>query len=247
MENTDRKQEILAIIPARGGSKGLPGKNTRLLCGHPLLAYSILAAQKSNLITRIIVNTDDPAIAEIAKKYGAEVPFLRPAHLAEDQSTDLSVFQHEILWHRDVEGYTADLIIQLRPTSPLRQHGWIDDAIMKLTNAEADSLRVVTPAPITPYKMWQLNGTEQPMQPLLQIENIEEPYNMPRQILPQIYWQIGTLDVIKPDVILGGSMSGKRILPFVVDTAYAADIDDLNSFIETENKIQQLDCVRFDQ
>ncbi len=239
-------QEVLAIIPARGGSKGLPGKNIKPLCGHPLLAYSILAAQKSKYITRIVVNTDDPEIAAVAKHYGAEVPFIRPADLAADTSTDLSVFQHAIAWHHNEEQYRPDYIIQLRPTSPLRKADWIDTAISLLHQSEADSLRVVTPAPITPYKMWRISDTEKPMQPLLQIDGIDEPYNMPRQSLPQIFWQIGTLDVIRTAIIENGSMSGKNILPFIVDAAYAADIDDLHSFIEAEKKLQQLDCLRFD-
>lgn len=245
MDTTAHQPHILAMIPARGGSKGLPGKNTKHLCGHPLLAYSILAAQQSTYITRIVVNTDDPVIAEIAKQYGAEVSFLRPAHLAADDSTDLDVFMHAINWYKTQEHYRPDYIIQLRPTSPLRKQGWIDEAIKNLQASTADSLRVVTPAPITPYKMWQISDASKPMQPLLQVEGMDEPYNMPRQILPPVYWQIGTLDVIRTEVIENGSMSGKHILPFIVDAQYAADIDDLNSFLETEKKMQQLDCIRF--
>lgn len=238
--------EILAIIPARGGSKGLPGKNVRMMHQHPLIAYSILAAQKSSMITRIVVNTDHSEIADIARHYGAEVPFLRPAEFAQDTSTDLDVFRHAIAWHKQHENYRPDLVVQLRPTSPLRKAGWIDQAIDALLGTDADSLRVVTPSPITPYKMWRIHDLHAPMEPLLQLEGVDEPFNMPRQVLPQTFWQIGTLDVIRTQVIEHGSMSGRQILPFIVDHAYAADIDDLESFRNTEIKMQQLDCLRFD-
>lgn len=238
--------EILAIIPARGGSKGLPGKNIRMMHGHPLIAYSILAAQQCRQITRVVVNTDHAEIADIARRYGAEVPFLRPAEFAQDTSTDLEVFRHALEWHKANEHYRPELIVQLRPTSPLRKAGWIDHAIDSLVNSTADSLRVVTPSPITPYKMWRIQDLHAPMEPLLTVEGMDEPFNMPRQALPQTFWQIGTLDVIRTAVIENGSMSGKHILPFIVDHAYAADIDDLESFRNTEIKMQQLDCLRFD-
>lgn len=237
--------DILAIIPARGGSKGLPGKNIRPMSGHPLIAYSILAAQRSARITRIVVNTDDAAIAEVAVKYGAECPFMRPAELAGDTSTDLEVFMHALRWHQTYEQYRPELVVQLRPTSPLRVEGWIDSAIDQVLSNQADSLRVITPSPITPYKMWTLNSDTHTMQALLSVPGMDEPFNMPRQSLPQTYWQIGTLDVIKTSVIERGHMSGKHILPFIVDQAYAADIDDLQSFMAAEKKMQQLPCIRF--
>lgn len=237
--------EILAIIPARGGSKGLPGKNIRPFSGHPLIAYSILAAQRSKHITRITVNTNDANIAAIAQQYGAETPFIRPEQFAQDNSTDLDVFTHQIQWHKDHEQYRPDLIVQLRPTSPLRCEGWIDTAIERLMQSDADSLRVVTPSPITPYKMWAIPDAEKPMQQLLSVPGVAETFNMPRQSLPQTYWQIGTLDVIRTEVIEKGSMSGNKILPFVVDQQYAADIDDLASFIAAEIKLNESDCIRF--
>lgn len=237
--------DILAIIPARGGSKGLPGKNIRPMSGHPLIAYSILAAQRSTRITRIVVNTDDAAIAEVAVKYGAECPFMRPPELAGHTSTDLEVFMHALRWHQTHEQYRPELVVQLRPTSPLRVEGWIDSAIDQVLSNQADSLRVITPSPITPYKMWTLNSDTHTMQALLSVPGMDEPFNMPRQSLPQTYWQIGTLDVIKTSVIEQGHMSGKHILPFIVDQAYAADIDDLQSFMAAEKKMQQLPCIRF--
>ena len=107
--------EVLAIIPARGGSKGIPRKNIRSFAGHPLIAYSIAAAKQSQTVTRVIVSTDDEEIAAVARQYGAETPFLRPAELAEDTTLDLPVFQHALNWLAEHENYHPQLVIQLRP------------------------------------------------------------------------------------------------------------------------------------
>lgn len=239
--------EVLAIIPARGGSKGLPNKNILPLLGHPLIAYSIQAAKQSSLVTRTIVSTDSPVIAEVSKKYGAEVPFLRPTALAADLSRDLEVFQHALQWLDSNEGYKPDLIIQLRPTSPVRTMGLLDEAIKRLIKSDADSLRIVTPSPITPYKMWFVDDETSVMRPVLSLKGVSEPFNEPRQSLPKTYWQIGTLDVIRPHVVLNqNSMSGQRILPYVVGNEFAVDIDDIQSFKKAEEVITSGKYVRFE-
>lgn len=240
--------EVLAIIPARGGSKGLPGKNIRPLRQHPLIAYSILAAQQSRYVTRTIVSTDDAAIAAVAKEYGAELPFVRPAAFAQDLSTDFEVFTHALQWLKENEHYVPDYLVQLRPTSPVRLNGMIDTCIQKmLEHPEADSLRIITEAPATPYKMWIATANDKPMQPLLQLNGAAEPYNMPRQNLPKVYWQIGTLDIIKTSVITEQKMmSGKTILPHIVPSYLAVDIDDLGSFEKAAHTIDQYDCIKFE-
>lgn len=240
-------KNVLAIIPARGGSKGLPDKNILPLAGHPLIAYSIKAALSSPSITRVIVSTDSEKIAEVARSYGAEVPFMRPAEYAQDHSLDIDVFGHALDWLQQHEGYEPDLLVQLRPTSPIRFVADIEACIKKLgTDPEADSLRIVTPAPNTPYKMWQIESDDKPMKPLLTLEGVPDPYNQPRQHLPTIYWQIGTLDVIRPRAITEqGSMSGKIILPYVVDQKQAIDIDDLVSFQRAEAFLLENNCVKF--
>lgn len=241
--------EILAIIPARGGSKGLPGKNIKPLLQHPLLAYSIAAAQASKLITRITLNTDNEEIAAVGKQYGAGIPFMRPPHLADDEATDLVVFEHQLKWMKENENYVPDIVVQLRPTSPIRFSGWIDEAITKLLNSDADSVRSITESPITPFKMWLLNGNNNDaMEPLLKLQHIEEPYNQPRQKLPMVYWQTGTLDIIKTAAITEQqSMSGKKILPYLIEKKYAIDIDDVASFYKAEELIQNSDCIKFDE
>jgi N-acylneuraminate cytidylyltransferase len=160
--------EILAVIPARGGSKGLPRKNVLTLSGHPLIAYSILAAQRSKYITRMIVSTDDDEIGAVAQRYGAEVPFKRPEAIAGDLATDIEVFTHALQWLKENEQYIPAYIVQLRPTSPVRLNGMIDECIEKiLAHPEADSLRIITEAPVTPYKMWVAEDDDKPMKPLL--------------------------------------------------------------------------------
>lgn len=238
---------ILAIIPARGGSKGLQGKNIKIINGHPLIAYSIQAALATKAITRTIVSTDSEEIAEIAIKYGAEVPFIRPSELANDMSRDFEVFLHAINWLKKNENYSPELIIHLRPTSPIRFVVDIEECIsLMINNPKADSLRIVTPAQTTPYKMWVIDKEDAFLKPLLKLNGIKEPFNEPRQNLPTVYWQVGTLDVIRTRVILEkSSMSGKHIVPFIIDTKFAADIDDLNSFEAATEIIQKYDCIKF--
>ncbi len=150
--------EVLAIIPARGGSKGIPRKNIRSFAGAPLIAWSIAAAQQSNTVTRVIVSTDDEEIAAVARQYGAETPFLRPAEFAQDQTTDLPVFEHALDWLAAHEQYQPNVVVQLRPTSPVRPVGLVDDAVqLLLSRAGADSVRGVVPAGQNPHKMWKID------------------------------------------------------------------------------------------
>lgn len=228
----------IAIIPARGGSKGLPNKNIRLLAGHPLIAYSIKVAQKSKLIDRVIVSTDSQEIAQVAKNYGAEVPFMRPSEFAQDQSRDYGVFKHAVDWLSTNEGYRADIIVQLRPTSPIRFAARVDQAVQQFMDSKADSLRAVTISPNTPYKMWVLSPDEKAMEPLLRIDGVKEPYNEPRQALPKVYWQTGTLDIFTYETLIDKkSLTGDSIIPFVIDTEHAVDIDDIISFRKAEEII----------
>ncbi|RPJ23330.1 MAG: acylneuraminate cytidylyltransferase family protein, partial [Chloroflexi bacterium] len=168
--------EILAIIPARGGSKGIPRKNIRNFAGHPLIAWSIAAAKQAECVNRVVVSTDDPEIAAVARELGAETPFLRPSELAQDNTTDLPVFEHALAWLAENEGYQPDIVVQLRPTSPIRPRDCVDSAVKTLIeHAEADCVRGVVPAGQNPHKMWRFTGEGQPMKPLLQVEGIAEP------------------------------------------------------------------------
>ena len=238
--------EVLAVIPARGGSRSIPRKNIRPFAGHPLLAYSISAGLQSKRVTRVIASTDDGEIAEVARSYGAEVPFLRPAELAQDHTTDLPVFQHVLDWLRREEKYVPEIVVQLRPTSPIRPLDCVDRAVeILLEHAEADSVRGVVPSGQNPYKMWVIQGSAS-MTPLIS-DGPPEAYNRPRQELPPTYWQTGHIEAIRTGTITDqASMSGGVILPLVLDARYAIDIDTLEDWKRGEQLVQQaqLDMVR---
>jgi N-acylneuraminate cytidylyltransferase len=227
---------ILALIPARGGSKGIPRKNIRNFAGFPLLAWSIAAGRQSQSVTRVIVSTDDEEIAAVARRHGAETPFLRPAEFAQDHTTDLPVFEHALDWLAENEGYEPEIVIQLRPTSPIRPKDCVDNAIHILLNhEEADCVRGVVPAGQNPHKMWRFAGEGQPMKPLLEVEGIAEPYNAPRQILPPVYWQTGHIDAIRVSTIKQKhSLTGDVIYPLVIDPRYTVDIDNLSDWAKYE-------------
>lgn len=222
-----KQPEVLAIIPARGGSKGILHKNIRPFAGHPLIAYSIMAARQAETVTRVIVSTDDPQIAAIAREYGAEVPFMRPDELAQDHTLDLPVFQHALAWLIANEAYSPDVVVHLRPTSPVRPIGLVDEAVrLLLDNPEADSVRGVVPAGQNPHKMWRIDMQTGQMRSLLDVPGVPEPYNAPRQALPPVFWQTGHIDAIRPATIVEkNSMSGSVILPVKIDPRFTVDID----------------------
>lgn len=237
--------KILSIIPARGGSKGLPKKNILLLNGHPLIAYSIKASINEKKINRTICSTDSEEIAEIAQKYGAEVPFLRPAEISMDTSTDLENFNYTLDRLKKEEGYIPDIIVQLRPTSPLRKKSFISDAIDLLTSDDkADSVRAISYPDHTPYKMWDLDESGY-LKPILFLKNNLEPFNTQRQLLPIIYAQTGTIEVIKVNTILKkNSVTGNIIKPLFIDQKYFVDIDDEASFFLAEFMMKRIDCIK---
>jgi len=234
------KPEVLAVIPARGGSKGIPRKNIRDFAGYPLIAYSIAAGLQAETVTRVIVSTDDEEIAEVAREYGAEVPFMRPDEYAQDSTLDLPVFAHALRALAETEDYHPDVVIQLRPTSPIRPVSMVDDAVrLLLDNPEADSVRGVVPAGQNPHKMWRIDEASGRMNALLQVEGIAEPYNSPRQKLPPVYWQTGHIDVIRPRAILEkNSMSGDVILPLLIDPKFTVDIDNPSDWMRYEWQVE---------
>jgi N-acylneuraminate cytidylyltransferase len=228
--------EVLALIPARGGSKGIPRKNIRSFAGYPLIAWSIAAAKKSELVTRVIVSTDDEEIAAVARQWGAEAPFLRPDEISQDKTTDLPVFEHALKWLEDAEGYRPEIVVQLRPTSPIRPVSMVDDAIGILRDhKDADCVRGVVPAGQNPFKMWRFNGEGKPLNPLLVVDGIAEPYNAPRQILPSVYWQTGHIDAIRISTVTQKkSLTGDVIYPLLIDPKYTVDIDTLPDWTKYE-------------
>jgi N-acylneuraminate cytidylyltransferase len=239
--STKAKHEILALIPARGGSKSIPRKNVYPVAGKPLIAYSIQQAFASKQITRVIVSTDDEEIADVSRNLGAEIPFMRPAEFSQDQSLDIEAFDHALRWLIKNEAYEPELVVHLRPTGPVRRIALIDQAIeIILAHPEADALRSVQIAKQNPYKMWlKENGL---LKPILQLEGIKEPYNMPRQKLPKTYSHNGLIDITRPRTVLEKkSMTGEKILAFeinepVYDLDYPEDIPEIEKALQMLGK-----------
>jgi N-acylneuraminate cytidylyltransferase len=216
---------VLAIIPARGGSKGIPRKNLVQFRGEPLIVHSIRHALAARSVTRTIVSTDDLEIAEVARRAGAEVPFLRPSALAEDHVLDLPVFAHMLDELKAREGYEPELVVHLRPTTPHRLSHWIDDAIAALSaEPRADSLRSVSLVEQHPYRMFT-RGEDGILAPIMAHEHAT-PYLLRRQELPPIYYYNCVLDVTRPRTIREqSSMTGQQMLSFVLPAEEVIDID----------------------
>lgn len=214
---------VLCVIPARGGSKSIPRKNIRPLNGRPLLDYSIKYAKACPLVDKVVVSTDDVEIAEIAKLCGAEIPFMRPAEYALDDTQDYPVVRHAIDFFDANQSY-FDLIVLLRPTSPLRQDGLIEASIELLSrDLSATSVRSVALVEQHPYRMWVRHGDQ--ISGLMTSNAISEPYNLPRQQLPEYFFQTGDIEVVRRSTILDGSISGKKVLPLVINQYVDIDTD----------------------
>ncbi len=224
---TDPKK-ILAVIPARGGSKKVIGKNMRDFCGKPLICHTIDEASKSKYINRIITTTDSPEIRKIALDAGSEAPFLRPDELAGDLATDYPVFVHCIEWLKENEDYVPDIVIHLRPTAPLRRTHHMDDALeIFMESDDADALRSVCPIGDHPNKAWKIEDDH--LVPFIpeSVSGIKESYNQPRQQLPVGYIQNGNIDIFRPNTLIDKkSMTGDRIKAYVMDKFDSVNIDD---------------------
>ena len=234
-------ETVYALILARGGSKRIPGKNIKNFCGKPLIAWTIAQAQKSKYISRIIVSTDDAETALVAKKFGAEVPFMRPANIAGDLSTDLESFEHFLGWCRDHDGHMPDIVAHLRVTGPLRTTEDIDHGIeLLLAHPEYDSVRAVVSAPVHPLKTYRLEGeTLLPFIPE-SVSGMREPWDNPVQKLPKAYAAAGYFSAIRTKTISGlHSMSGKKVLGYVVNVDNATDIDTQSDLVFAEARMSE--------
>ena len=223
---------VIALIPARSGSKSMPDKNIRIMNGKPLIAYSIEAALKSRYIQRVIVSTDSEQYASIAREYGAETPFLRPYEFSRDTSLDIDVFRHYIQWSADRAAYVPEILVHLRPTHPIRKTEDIDHMIeILLQDPSVDSVRSLSPAAQTPYKMWLFSNGEK-ITPVANCD-ISEAYNAPRQLLPTVYLQNASIDVLRRTTITQKqSMTGTNIYGYVMN--YDFDIDSESDFLRAE-------------
>lgn len=235
---------ILALIPGRSGSKSIPNKNIKQYAGKPLIAWTIEQAKKSKYITDIIVSTDSEEYKNIAEKYGAEVPFLRPKEISNDHSTDYEFMKHAVDWLKENDR-TPDMIVHLRPTYPNRKVEDIDGAIELFQRKNSGrtifnyftSLRSVVESEYPAYKMYSIQGEE--LQPLFKsVNGIEEPYNNARQLLPKCYWHNGCIDITTPDCIeRENSVSGDNIIAYVMDKTEVYDIDTIEEWDKSEKKV----------
>ena len=228
-------RKSVCIIPARGGSKGIPKKNIKNLGDYPLIAYSIAASKLSKHIRNTIVTTDCKEIANIAKHYGADVPYLRPSDLAKDDSTDLEFFNYHLDYLKKNNLEIPDFFVHLRPTTPFREISIIDDAIsLFVIDKQATSLRSAYFTHLTPYKMFKKEGNY--MRPFLTSKLAKEFYNLPRQAFEDAYIPNGYIDIVKSEVFLTSNMlHGENI--YLYETDNVADIDTQEDFLFAEKML----------
>ena len=229
---------MIAIIPARSGSKGVPGKNIKLLGGIPLFAFSIIAAKMMPSVSRVIVSTDSEEYAQIAKDYGAEVPFLRPNEISGDKSTDFDLFLHALNWFKENENLIPEYILHLRPTTPLRNPQIMEDAVKLFIENKnlASSLRSGHSAPESPYK-WFLKDDENYFKGLRD-DLTPEKVNLPRQSFPSVYIPDGYIDILKSSVILTtGTLHGDKMLVF--ESPFCVEVDTKDDFEYLEFQIEK--------
>ena len=213
---------MLAIIPARGGSKGLPGKNLMLFDGKPLISYTIECAKNSSGVSRVILSTDDIKIAEVALKYGAEVPFMRPADLATDDSLAIDTYKYTVNKLKDDEGIDIDEYMVLLPTSPLRDVGDISNAIKIFRNKHADSVISVTKGdkPVSWFKALDTEGKI--------LENDNALKN--RQDETDYYCPNGSIYIFQKDLIDKGKYYSDKTYAYVMPKSRSIDIDTKTDF-----------------
>ncbi len=226
---------FLGLIPARGGSKSVPRKNIKPLGGLPLIAHTILEAGKARALERVIVSTDDAEIAAVARHWGAEVPFLRPAELAQDDTPDMPVFQHALEWLARQEGWRPDALVNLRPTSPLRRARHIKEACELFARSGGDLLKSVCPVGhYHPHKMWTIEGAR--MLPYRPSELWwERGADVPRQALEKVFWQNGVVDIHRAGSILSPKPPRETIyVPYRMEARYSVDLDSEEDFLLAE-------------
>lgn len=230
---------ILGVITARGGSKGIPRKNIKLLAGKPLIAYTIEAAKEAGIFDRLIVSTDDSEIAEIGRQHGCEAPFLRPQDLAQDTTPHLPVLQHAVSWLREQERYTPDYVMILQPTSPLRRAIHIREAVELLTRTGADSVVSVSQVPGHHNPHWQFRVAGDGMMSIFTGEPFGEIVTR-RQNLPPTYTRNGAIYLFKTDLLFHPerpNFYGARVVAYIMPLEASVNIDSMDDWHEAEKRI----------
>ena len=224
--------KVIALIPARSGSKGVPNKNTRLLGGHPLIAWSIMAAKKARSIDRVIVSTDSYEYAQLAIQLGAEAPFLRPAEISGDRSTDFDFIAHALDWFAD-NGGEPEYIVHIRPTTPFRDPAQIDAAVRLFQSSEvATALRSAQEMSESAYKTFEIAPAGQ-FKRLGADGTALDAANNARQQFPDTYQANGYVDVLSTSFIRDNSLiHGDWVLPFITPTVVEVDTEDDFALLE---------------
>lgn len=233
--------KILGIIPARGGSKSIPRKNIKPLLGRPLIAWAIEALKESGACDRVVVSTDDTEIAEVAKKYGAEVPFMRPKELAEDATPTLPVLQHAVLWLKDNESYYPDYVVLLEPTSAGKRPFHIKGVVDLLVSSGADAAFSVAEVPDVLNPHWQIKLDIENRITLFTGESMKRVIRR-RQDLPKTYYRNSSIYAFRPDLLFSDDPSfyGNDVRAYVIDSKYAFDIDTPEDWEEAERRMKKL-------
>lgn len=230
---------IVALIPARSGSKRVPGKNIKLLAGHPLIAYSIASALESDIFSQVIVSTDSEKIAAIARHYGAETPFLRPHEYSGDASPDIEFVDHALATLKE-QGREYECFSILRATSPFRKAETIRRAWQNfLSQDSVDSLRAVEKCEQHPCKMWVVRGNR--MMPLIPFGPAKQPWHSSQYpTLPEIYVQNASLEIAWTRVVLEGkTISGSILMPFLTDSEEGLDVNTEHDWMVAELMIER--------
>lgn len=229
-------KKILGLITARGGSKGIPGKNIKELAGKPLIAYTIEAAATSGIFNRIICSTDDPAIADVAKKYGCDVPFIRPAELATDTTPHNLVLRHAIEWLRDNENYVPDSVMILQPTAPLRTAAHIREAAAMFETSGADSVVSVAEIPSHYHPRWQFTIDDKNNLAIFTGEPFSQIVRR-RQDLPKTYTRNGAIYLLHATRLLDvaeENFYGDHVAAYVMKPEESVNIDTMKDWKEAE-------------
>lgn len=218
-------KKILAIIPARGGSKGVIRKNVRNLAHKPLIAYTIEAAKTSRYLDRIIVSTEDVEISCVSKSYGAEVPFLRPKELAQDDTPGIEPILHCLDWLEKEQGYVPDYVCLLQCTSPLRNNYQINEAIEEMLNKDADSIISVYESDKSPYWMKKIEDGK------LKNFLVDNTFYARRQDIPKAYMLNGAIYICKTEMLIKNkNWYSENTIPYIMNKITSVDIDDMDDF-----------------
>ncbi|OGF28143.1 hypothetical protein A2477_03715 [Candidatus Falkowbacteria bacterium RIFOXYC2_FULL_47_12] len=216
-----KNKKILGLITARGGSKSIPKKNIALVAGKPLISYTVVAANDSTLLTRTIVSTDDAEIASVCREYGADVPFMRPAELAQDKTPHIPVIQHALRWLQDNAGETYDYVMILQPTSPLRSADDIDGAIKKAVDTDADSvMSMVELSDFDPRKIKKIVADE--IVPMFSEEGAQSGR---RQDGARAYKRNCAIYLTKTEYIMRNDLFGAVSRPYLMPADRSLDIN----------------------